>query len=94
MASNTSDERRSEKLEKLDALKAQIAKIEGNATKRFGRLAIRAGLAELNLSDADLLRELLAIAARFRNGSEIAAGDGAHAPLPGGQDEKEARHGR
>ena len=94
MDRTTSDERQSEKLEKLDALKAQIAKMEGNATKRFGRLAIRAGLAELNLSDADLLRELLAIAARFRNGSEIAAGDGAHAPLPGGQDEKEARHGR
>ena len=94
MDRNTSNKRQSEKLEKLDALKAQIAKMEGNATKRFGRLAIRAGLAELNLSDADLLRELLAIAARFRNGSEIAAGDGAHAPLPGGQDEKEARHGR
>ena len=94
MAGHTPDKRQSERLAKLDALKAQIAKMEGNATKRFGRLAIRAGLAELNLSDADLLRELLAIAARFRNGSEIAAGDGAHAPLPGGQDEKEARHGR
>ena len=70
MARKTSDERRAEKLAKLDALKAQIAKMEGNATKRFGRLAIRAGLAELNLSDADLLRELLAIAARFRNGSK------------------------
>ncbi len=53
MVSNTSDERQSERLVKLDALKAQIAKMEGNATKRFGRLAIRAGLAELNLSDAD-----------------------------------------
>ena len=84
---------RSDKLEKLDDLKAQIATMEGNATKRFGRLAIRAGLTELHLSDADLLRELLAIAARFRNGSEIAAGDGAHAPLPGGQDGKKARHG-
>jgi hypothetical protein len=94
MARDTSDERKSERLVKLDALKAEIAKMDGNATKRFGRLAIRAGLAELHLSDADLLRELLAIAARFRDGSEIAAGDGAHAPLPGGQDEKEARHGR
>jgi hypothetical protein len=84
---------RHDKLAKLDALKAQVAKIEGTATKRFGRLAIRAGLADLHLSDADLLRELLAIAARFRHGSEIAAGDGAHAPLPGGPDEKEARHG-
>ena len=84
---------RSDKLKKLDALKSQIAKMEGNATKRFGRLAIRAGLTELHLSDADLLRELLAIAARFRNGSEIAAGDGAYAPLAGGQDGKKARHG-
>lgn len=84
---------RSDKLAKLDDLKSQIAKMEGNATKRFGRLAIRAGITELHLSDADLLRELLAIAARFRNGSKIAAGDGAHAPLPGGQDGKKARHG-
>jgi hypothetical protein len=89
-----SSEGRSEKLVKLDCLRAQIAKMEGTATKRFGRLAIRAGLAELNLGDGDLLRELLAIAARFRNASEIAASDGAHAPLPGGQNEKEARHGR
>ncbi len=94
MARKTLGERRSEKLEKLNVLKAQIDKLEGNVTKRFGRLAIRAGLAELNLSDADLLLELLSIAARFRNGSEIAAGDGAYAPLPGGQDEKEARRGR
>ena len=93
MVRKTLGEMRSDKLAKLNALKAQIAKMEGNATKRFGRLAIRAGLTELHLSDADLLRELLAIAARFRNGSEIAAGDGAHAPLPGGQDGKKARHG-
>jgi len=89
-----SGQRRSDKLEKLDALKAKIAKIDGNATKRLGRLAIMAGIADLNLSDGDLLQELLAIAARFRNASEIAAGDGAHALLPGGQNGKEARHGR
>jgi len=94
MDRKTSDQGRSDKLEKLDALKVKIAKIEGTATKRFGRLAIMAGLAELNLNDGDLLRELLAIAARFRNASEIAAGDGAHALLPGGQNGKEARHGR
>jgi hypothetical protein len=40
MDSNTSGKRQSEKLDKLDALKAQIAQMEGNATKRFGRLAI------------------------------------------------------
>jgi hypothetical protein len=94
MARKTASEGRSDKLVKLDGLRAQIEKIEGNATKRFGRLAIRAGLAELTLSDGDLLRELLAIAARFRNASEIAASEDAHAPLPGGQNEKEARHGR
>ncbi len=93
MARKTLGEMRSDKLAKLNALKEQIATMEGDATKRFGRLAIRAGLTELHLSDADLLRELLAIAARFRNGSEIAAGDGAHAPLPGGQDGKKARYG-
>jgi hypothetical protein len=85
MPRKTASEGRSEKLVKLNVLRAQIAKIEGNATKRIGRLAIRAGLAELNMSDGDLLRELLAIAARFRNASEIAVSEDAHAPLPGGQ---------
>jgi hypothetical protein len=90
MARKTLDERRSQKLAKLEELKDQIAKMEGRATKRFGMLSIRAGLSELNLSDTDLLRELSAIAARFRNQSENAASNGAHASLPGGQNGKEA----
>ncbi len=94
MVRKTLSERRATKLSKLDELKSKIAHMEEIAAMRFGKLAIRAGLVELNLSDPELLRELFAIAARFRNGSKIAAGDGAHAPLPGGPDEKEARHGR
>jgi hypothetical protein len=93
LSRNTLSERRAAKLTKLDELKLQIAHMEEKAAARFGKLAVRAGLVELDLSEADLLRELLAIVARFRNGGEIAAGDGAHAPLPGGQDKKEARHG-
>jgi hypothetical protein len=85
-------ERRAAKLTKLDELKSQIAHMEEIAAMRFGRLAVRAGLVELNLSASELLRELFAIAARFRNGSKIATGDGAHAPLQGGQDGKEAGH--
>jgi hypothetical protein len=89
----TSGERRTAKLTKLGELRSQIAHMEEKAAMRFGKLAIRAGLVELDLSDADLLRELFAIAARFRNASEIAAGDGAHALLPGGQNSKEAEYG-
>jgi hypothetical protein len=89
----TLSERRASKLTKLDDLKSQIAHMEEIAAIRFGKLAIRAGLVELNLSGPELLRELFAIAARFRNGSKIAASDGAHAPLQGGQDKKEAQHG-
>jgi hypothetical protein len=89
----TLSERRAAKLTKLDELKSQIAHMEEKAALRFGKLAIRAGLVELNLNESELLRELCAIAARFRNGSKIAAGDGAHAPLQGAQDGKEAQHG-
>jgi hypothetical protein len=89
----TLSERRAAKLTKLDELKSQIAHMEEIAALRFGKLAVRAGLVELNLSESEMLQELLAIAARFRNGSKIPAGDGTHAPLPGGQDGKEAQHG-
>lgn len=93
MARKMLSERRNAKLTKLDKLKSQIAAMEEEAAKRLGKLAARAWLLELNLNEAELLRELFAIAARFRNGSKIAAGDGAHAPLQGGQNGKEAQHG-
>lgn len=93
MVRKTLSERRASKLTKLDELKSQIAHMEEIAAMRFGKLAVRAGLVELNLSESELLRELFSIAARFRNGSKIAASDGAHAPLQGGQDKKEAQHG-
>lgn len=89
MARKNLYERRAEKLTKLEDLKAEIEQMEEKVAKRFGKLAIRAGLVELNLNDDALLQELLAIAARFRNEAEIPAGDGAHAPLSGGQDGKE-----
>ena len=93
MSRTTTGERRATKLTKLDELKSQIAQMEHKAVVHFGKLAIRAGLVELDLSEADLLRELFAIAARFRSAPTIGAGGGAHAPLPGGQDGTEAEHG-
>lgn len=67
MARKQLSERRAEKLNQLEALKAQFAEMEEKAAKCIGKLAIRAGLADINLDDADLLQELAAIASRFRN---------------------------
>jgi hypothetical protein len=86
---NLSDSR-DEKRAKLESLKVKIEIIEANSVTHFGKLAVRAGLADLNLKDATLLQEFAAIAARFRNGPQIPARQGARAPLPGGPVEKAA----
>ena len=74
MARKNLTDMRAEKLAKLEAVKAEIAALEEKAATRIGKLAVRAGLADLHVTDADLLRGLEALAARFR-------GDGAKSGL-------------
>jgi hypothetical protein len=68
MAKKTIVERRAEKLAQMDALKKELAALETKAGERIGKLALRAGLADLNLDDDTLVKEFQAIAGRFRPG--------------------------
>jgi hypothetical protein len=66
MARKTLTERRSEKLEELERIKNELARLESRAAERIGRLALRAGLADLDVSDEQLSKEFAAIAAKFQ----------------------------
>lgn len=59
-------DRRAEALAELEQAKQRLASLEDTATARIGRLAVKAGLAELEISDVQLLGEFDAIASRFR----------------------------
>ena len=75
MARKNLTDMRAGKLAKLKAVKAEIAALEEKAATRIGKLAVRAGLADLHVTDADLLRGLEALAARFR-GAQVGADEG------------------
>jgi DNA-binding transcriptional MocR family regulator len=73
-------DRRAEKLAQMDVLKKELAALESKAGERIGKLAIRAGLTDLNLDDDTLVKEFQAIAGRFRAGK--AEPDTAHPSSP------------
>ncbi len=78
-------DRRAEKLAQLDAIKKELAALELKAGERLGRLALKAGLADLDLDDDTLIEEFRAIAGRFRskgNGAQQAAQTESPAPPP------------
>jgi hypothetical protein len=58
--------RRASALAELEQAKKRLASLEDTAAVRIGRLALRAGLVDLDLTDVQLLGEFDAIAARFR----------------------------
>jgi hypothetical protein len=61
-------ERRAKKLSQIQKLKEELAKLEDQAADRIGRLAVKAGLGDLELDDAELAKEFEAIASKFRDG--------------------------
>ncbi|CEI36836.1 hypothetical protein GUF72_21470 [Xanthomonas citri pv. citri] len=74
MARKTLKERRAEALADLDAAKSRLAKLEADAAERIGKLAIKAGLVDLDLSDDQLSTEFAAMAARFQ-GKAVSGGE-------------------
>ena len=95
MARKTLIARRAGKLAQLDTLKAQIAEMEEKAAQHLGKLAVRAGLADLDLKDEELLRGFKAMAARFRaDGAGNGPEQGTETPEPGAPAGSEGRHGR
>lgn len=94
MARKSLTERRQEKLHQLNTLKRELAEMEEQAAKRLGKLALRAGLADIDIEDAALLKEFQAIAARFHgDGAKIEARQGAPANGAGGTGIEEGQHG-
>ena len=54
----------------IEALKQQRQKAVDQRSAHIGKLAAKAGLVELDVSDAELLKEFGAIAGRLRNRSD------------------------
>lgn len=57
---------RAEKLAQLESLKQEIAALEARAAERIAKLAVKTGLADLNLDEATLTTEFQALVARFQ----------------------------
>ena len=81
MARKTIGDRRADTIARMDALKRELAELDAKAGERIGKLAVRAGLADLDLDDDALMREFQALAGRFQSkrkepgGSSSAADD-------------------
>ena len=57
----------------IEALRKQLAESEEREERRIGRLANKAGLLDLDLSDEDLTKAFSDLARRFRGTSKSAA---------------------
>lgn len=66
MARKTLAERKADKLAELNRIKAELAAMESKAAEKIGKLAIAAGLGDLEIDDAKLRKEFEAIASKFR----------------------------
>src|SRR3954447_21189405 len=81
---------RAEILADMEDLKRQLAESEEREERRIGKLANKAGLLDLEISDEELAKAFAELAARFRkdgNGraaSQSASRPAAHAPRNGG----------
>ncbi len=73
MARKSLAEKRADAKAELEAAKRRLAKLETDAAERIGRLAIKSGLVDLELSDDQLLQEFGSIAGRFQ-GKTVEAG--------------------
>ena len=67
-------ERRAEKLSQIQKLKGQLAELQDAAAEHIGRLAVKAGLADIAIDDGALLKELETIAGKFRPADQKPAG--------------------
>lgn len=94
MARKKASERRAEALAALEAAKRSVAELEAKDAARIGKLAVKAGLADLDLDDATLLREFQALAGRFPHGRAQPPGPDARPAAAGGADAGAGAEGR
>ena len=66
MARKTLSERKADKLAELNRIKAELAELESKAAERIGKIALSAGLGDLDIEDAELRKEFEDIASKFR----------------------------
>lgn len=69
--------------EEITRLQDQLKQAETREAERIGRLALKAGLGEVEVEDTELVTALEEVAARFRKGSGR-AGRQAGASVPSG----------
>lgn len=65
MARKTLSDRRSDALSELETAKARLAKLDNEAAERIGRIAIKSGLVNLDLSDDQVREEFEKIVERL-----------------------------
>jgi len=70
MARKTLAERKAAIQEELRSTQARMARLEAEEAARIGKLAIRAGLSDLNLDDEEMLAALQKFSASFRAQSQ------------------------
>lgn len=69
MARKTLTERRSDAIFELETAKVRLAKLDNEAAERIGRIAIKSGLVNLELSDDQIRNEFDRIVEKIRKGN-------------------------
>ena len=64
---------RAEKLAQMEELQRELAQLDAKAADRIGKLAVKAGLADLDLEDDLWIKEFKALAGRFRGHAKRAS---------------------
>lgn len=82
MARKTLSERKADKLAELNRIKSELADLENKAAEQIGKIAIAAGLGDLEIDDAQLRKEFEAIASKFRKSEGKQAAPLAATPSP------------
>lgn len=72
----TLKERRADALAAVNAARQRLAKLETDAAERIGKLALKAGLVDLDLTDEQISAEFDAIASKFRDHEKVAGRTG------------------
>ena len=69
MARKTLTERRSDAIFELETAKVRLAKLDNEAAERIGRIAIKSGLVNLELTDDQIRNEFDRIVEKIRKGN-------------------------
>ncbi|GAA4344078.1 hypothetical protein J4G52_37805 [Burkholderia cenocepacia] len=80
MARKTLAERKAAKVAELQKIKAELAELEAKSAERIGKIALAAGLVDLDLDDDTLRKEFEAIASKFRGQESKQAASPSAAP--------------